>query len=322
MGTTFRHASPAWHRNGLQRSHSSNILCGEFTSRNSRCFSYVLADVDSFWNFPWNNCKSGRERHWEDILAPPVWLSAPPSFAPADWRLLLSWYVQTLSNSRDNKFLRSYRISKMVHQERSIPESVQILEETEKHRSTGRPRSLLHPRPVACRGQPGKEQEQLCHSFHSALHYSACSSRHVGIFHGYACPANVWKYVFLISKFQTSLLTTLSQHHRLLLILGLRTCGCKRHGVFACFLGVWTGQLRLCLARDMDHRYVWTVRAPTSILNPILTANRRSLLLFTFPQMCWTLLAAGLCYLIPEAQTAHLALVALFIYLVHQRSTE
>lgn len=45
------------------------------------------------------------------------------------------------------------------------------------------------------------------------------------------------------------------------------------------------------------------------------TFGRRSLLLFTFPQMAWTLLAAGLCYLIPESSTAHLGLVALFIYL-------
>ncbi|KIV87955.1 hypothetical protein PV10_09233 [Exophiala mesophila] len=45
------------------------------------------------------------------------------------------------------------------------------------------------------------------------------------------------------------------------------------------------------------------------------TFGRRSLLLFTFPQMAWTLLAAGLCYLIPESNTAHLGLVALFIYL-------
>lgn len=46
------------------------------------------------------------------------------------------------------------------------------------------------------------------------------------------------------------------------------------------------------------------------------TFGRRSLLLFTFPQMAWTLLAAGLCYLIPESSSAHLGLVALFIYLV------
>ena len=46
------------------------------------------------------------------------------------------------------------------------------------------------------------------------------------------------------------------------------------------------------------------------------TFGRRSLLLFTFPQMAWTLLAAGLCYLIPKSSTAHLGLVALFVYLV------
>lgn len=45
------------------------------------------------------------------------------------------------------------------------------------------------------------------------------------------------------------------------------------------------------------------------------TFGRRNLLLFTFPQMAWTLLAAGLCYLIPESSPAHLGLVALFIFL-------
>ena len=46
------------------------------------------------------------------------------------------------------------------------------------------------------------------------------------------------------------------------------------------------------------------------------TFGRRTLLLFTFPQMCWTLLAAGLCYLIPQSSKAHIGLVALFVYLV------
>ncbi|KAI8314443.1 hypothetical protein K4K61_004899 [Colletotrichum sp. SAR11_59] len=44
------------------------------------------------------------------------------------------------------------------------------------------------------------------------------------------------------------------------------------------------------------------------------TFGRRSLLLFTFPQMTWTLLAAGLCTLI-EAGTTRTALVSLFVYL-------
>jgi len=38
-------------------------------------------------------------------------------------------------------------------------------------------------------------------------------------------------------------------------------------------------------------------------------------LLFTFPNMCWTLLAAGFCFWIPVENTAHLALIALFVYL-------
>lgn len=50
------------------------------------------------------------------------------------------------------------------------------------------------------------------------------------------------------------------------------------------------------------------------------TFGRRSLLLFTFPQMAWTLLAAGLCFFIggvfnPNPPPAHLGLVALFIFL-------
>ncbi|ETS82106.1 hypothetical protein PFICI_07108 [Pestalotiopsis fici W106-1] len=51
------------------------------------------------------------------------------------------------------------------------------------------------------------------------------------------------------------------------------------------------------------------------------TFGRRTLLLFTFPQMTWTLLAAGLCTLMPiykadgEANTARTALVALFVFL-------
>ncbi|KAF2703468.1 MFS transporter [Pleomassaria siparia CBS 279.74] len=45
------------------------------------------------------------------------------------------------------------------------------------------------------------------------------------------------------------------------------------------------------------------------------TFGRRGLLLFTFPNMCWTLLAAGFSYYIPKEQTAHLALIAFFVYL-------
>ena len=45
------------------------------------------------------------------------------------------------------------------------------------------------------------------------------------------------------------------------------------------------------------------------------TWGRRTLLLFTFPQMAWTLLAAGLCFIIPEQSRAHLGMIAFFIFL-------
>lgn len=45
------------------------------------------------------------------------------------------------------------------------------------------------------------------------------------------------------------------------------------------------------------------------------TFGRRALLIFTFPNMAWSLLAAGLCALISTNLKAHLALVAMFIYI-------
>ncbi|PLN74792.1 galactose-proton symport [Aspergillus taichungensis] len=45
------------------------------------------------------------------------------------------------------------------------------------------------------------------------------------------------------------------------------------------------------------------------------TYGRRALLLFTFPQMAWTLLAAGFSFYIPEASKAHLGCIALFVFL-------
>ncbi|OQE28277.1 hypothetical protein PENSTE_c003G07457 [Penicillium steckii] len=45
------------------------------------------------------------------------------------------------------------------------------------------------------------------------------------------------------------------------------------------------------------------------------TYGRRALLLFTFPQMAWTLLAAGFCFYVPGNGGAHLGTIALFIFL-------
>jgi MFS family permease len=45
------------------------------------------------------------------------------------------------------------------------------------------------------------------------------------------------------------------------------------------------------------------------------TFGRRNLLLLTFPNMAWCLLAAGLCFLMPESNSARVPLIAFFIYL-------
>jgi len=45
------------------------------------------------------------------------------------------------------------------------------------------------------------------------------------------------------------------------------------------------------------------------------TFGRRGLLLFTFPNMAWTLFLAGMCYFIPSSSRAHLGLVTFFIYI-------
>lgn len=43
--------------------------------------------------------------------------------------------------------------------------------------------------------------------------------------------------------------------------------------------------------------------------------GRRTLLISTFPNMFWTLLAAGMSFYIPEGETARLALIAVFIFI-------
>ena len=45
------------------------------------------------------------------------------------------------------------------------------------------------------------------------------------------------------------------------------------------------------------------------------TFGRRSLLLFTFPNMAWCLVAGGCCFLMPESNAARLPLIAFFVYL-------
>jgi len=45
------------------------------------------------------------------------------------------------------------------------------------------------------------------------------------------------------------------------------------------------------------------------------TFGRRNLLLFTFPNMAWCLVAAGCCFLMPESNSARVPLIAFFVFL-------
>ena len=45
------------------------------------------------------------------------------------------------------------------------------------------------------------------------------------------------------------------------------------------------------------------------------TFGRRNMLLFTFPNMAWCLLAAGLCFLLDTDNSARVPLIAFFVYL-------
>ena len=60
-----------------------------------------------------------------------------------------------------------------------------------------------------------------------------------------------------------------------------------------------------------DHfgRFAWPA------VRSIDTFGRRTLLLWTFPHMAWTLLAAGFCFLIPDSSPAHLGMITFFMYL-------
>ena len=62
---------------------------------------------------------------------------------------------------------------------------------------------------------------------------------------------------------------------------------------------------RICELTNMIGPAVWTID----------TFGRRGLLLFTFPNMCWTLLAAGGSYFIPRSNKAHLGLITFFVYI-------
>ena len=75
---------------------------------------------------------------------------------------------------------------------------------------------------------------------------------------------------------------------------------CKQLTSWLCFTGLRLGGV---------FRFAWPA------VRTIDTYGRRTLLLFTFPQMAWTLLAAGFSFYIPGNNGAHLGVIALFVFL-------
>jgi hypothetical protein len=73
--------------------------------------------------------------------------------------------------------------------------------------------------------------------------------------------------------------------------------------VFA-FPAVW-----VCLLKEAIYFNLLTLYCQT-----IDTFGRRNLLLFTFPNMAWTLLATGFCFYIPESNPARVPMIAFFIF--------
>ena len=59
----------------------------------------------------------------------------------------------------------------------------------------------------------------------------------------------------------------------------------------------------------------WVVRFALPAVRSIDEFGRRSLLLFTFPHMAWTLIAAGLSFKAPVGSNLQLGLVVAFVYL-------
>ena len=81
---------------------------------------------------------------------------------------------------------------------------------------------------------------------------------------------------------------------------------------------------RTTVSRRPDHLRTDRTAFLTGLINFIFawpaiwtidTYGRRTLLLFTFPNMAWSLLVAGFCFFIPERNPAHIGCIALFIYI-------
>ena len=109
-----------------------------------------------------------------------------------------------------------------------------------------------------------------------------------------------------------------SQHHRFLLLHDLCRSQLFSSTVLVGVVGVSGGSRSSCdLSTHYPQLYSWGLVNWIFAFPAVWTIDtfgRRNLLLFTFPNMAWSLLAAGLCFLIPETNSARVPLIAFFIF--------
>ena len=168
-----------------------------------------------------------------------------------------------------------FRISTLVYEERSVHQCLQVVLSSKKQRAPGCSWSILRSL-SACRRDGGTQGEQLLLSLYGTHYHPTCSSCDTCQFCRHDRAADVRH-----------------QHHRLLFF---------DYSAKQALIASWGfGPVSWPFAFPA----VWTID----------TFGRRNLLLFTFPNMAWTLLAAGSCFFIPETSGARLPLVVLFIFL-------
>ncbi|KAF2646725.1 hypothetical protein P280DRAFT_512877 [Massarina eburnea CBS 473.64] len=127
-----------------------------------------------------------------------------------------------------------------------------------------------------------KRRKQRVHSLHRTLHHSSSSPRH-------ASPG--------------------------IIMIGQQMCGINIIAFYSSTIFKEGGATdKEALIASFGFGLVNFVFAWPAVWT-IDTFGRRGLLLFTFPNMFWTLLTAGICYYIPKDSKAHLGLIAMFVYI-------
>ena len=144
---------------------------------------------------------------------------------------------------------------------------------------------------------------QLCPAYSRTLHHPKSSTCNPGVIHSHDRTADVWVSAGYGTD-QGQSIVEADQTYSINIIAFYSSSVFQQAGatvLHSLLASFGFGLVNFAFAFPA----VWTID----------TFGRRALLLFTFPNMAWTLLAAGLCFLIPKESSAHLGCVAFFIYL-------